>query len=407
MNDLLQNMRYLCDDTHMLTGITAAYGTPQMHETILYGRAQEMMLTTDGTFAPAVRPLDAQSIYDLASLTKLFTCILTMQLVELGRLSLDENIASIDSRFIHLHDVSVFDVLSFRVSLQTPGRIDRAPCREEALRRLFEVQPGPLPRIRLYSDINAMVMKYVIEQKTGMPFYDALQKHIFAPIGLEHTYSSVPEAQRMHCVCYNYEHRIFADAHILRTDTPPGTPHDPKAALLSMDGCDLCGHAGLFSTCADMIRFAQALLRGELLRPETLLEIGTNRTGLDYGDGTYRQYLGFLCFTKHPYQYLSEVPEWMSDRALGLSGFTGNHLSIDPVTKRFVLFLGNRCHGRVSNIQPAPGGSLSDYGVSDRGIGWVPWPDGRQVPSSARYVHFKDERLHAPIKQRMQALGWL
>lgn len=60
-----------------------------------------------------------------------------------------------------------------------------------------------------------------------------------------------------------------------------------------------------------MVRFAQALLSGELIRRETLCEIGVNRTGFSHGDGTYRQYLGYLCFAKHPLQRLSEVPHWM------------------------------------------------------------------------------------------------
>ena len=152
---------------------------------------------------------------------------------------------------------------------------------------------------------------------------------------------------------------------------------------------------------------AQALLSGELLRPETLCEIGVNRTGFSHGDGTYRQYLGYLCFSKHPLQRLSEVPHWMGARSIGLSGFTGNHLSLDPDAGRFVLFLGNRCHGRVSHIVPPEGKDLSAYGLDARGVGLVRWSDGRLVPSSAKYVYFKDEMLHAPIESRMRALGWL
>lgn len=407
METLLSNMRYLCDETHMLTGISVAYGTPHESERCLCGRAQEITLSENGTFIPAVRVLHANSIYDLASLSKLFTSVMAMILVQQGQLSLDETVGSIDSRFTHLQHVTVADVLSFRVSLQTPGRLDDAPDRQEALRRLFDVHTAPLPRIRLYSDINAMVVKYIIEQKTGLAFSDALARYVFSPAGLTETFSVVPGPLKDRCVCYNYEHRIAGDTYTLRTDTTLASPHDPKAAMLSQGGRDLCGHAGLFSTQADMIRFAQALLSGELLRPELLMQIGQNRTGISYGDGTHRQYLGYLCFTKHPNQYLSEVPAWMSEVSIGLSGFTGNHLSLDPIKKRFVLFLGNRCHGRVSHIVPKPGASLADYGLPENGVGSVAWPDGRLVPSSVRYVHFKDEYLHAPIADRMRRIGWL
>lgn len=399
-------MRTLCEDMRMLTGLCVAYGTPNNSESALTGYAQETQLL-DGRFTPCLRPLQENSIYDLASLTKLMTAVLTLLLVEKGMLRLDECIGRIDPRFVNLPDTTVFDVLSFRVSLKTPGRIDEAVDREESLGRLFAVEICDTPAVRVYSDINAMVIKYIAEAKTGMSFGEALSRFLFQPVGMHETYASVPEEQLDRCVCYNYEHRIAKDAYTMRTDTPPGTPHDPKALALSLGGRDLCGHAGLFSSKRDMIRFAQALLQGELISKDSLLAIGTNYTGKPNGDGTWRQYLGFLCFTKHPYQHLSEVPDWMTQQSIGLSGFTGNHLSIDPITQRFVLFLGNRCHNRVSNILPPEGKSLSSYGIREDGVGQILWPDSRLVHSSAKYVYFKDKLLHAPIKARMQALGWL
>ena len=406
MNTLMSNMQYLCDETRMLSGITVAYGTPSSHETAQYGRAQELELGADGLWHEKVRLLQADSLYDLASLSKLFASVLMMQLVERGKLSLDAEVGALDPRFVHLKHVSVFDVLSFRTCLQTPGRIDDAPSREEGLQRLFDVRPVPLPAVRLYSDINAMVIKYVIEAVCNLPFSEALRTLIFQPVGMARTYAVVPEQEKGHCVCYNYEHRIMNGRYVLRTDTPAGTAHDPKAAFLSEGGRDLCGHAGLFSSCADMVRFAQALLRGEVISKESLAQIGTNRTGLAYADGTHRQYLGYLCFSKHPNQYFSEVPAWMSSKAVGLSGFTGNHLSVDPVRDRFVLFLGNRCHARLSHIAPRPE-TLAPYGLEENGTGCVMWPDGQAVPSSVHYVHFKDAKLHAPIEARMRELGWL
>ena len=403
---LLHSMRFLCDKSRMLTGITTAYGSEKDSEWAQYGRAQEIHLSENG-FVPCERPLGADTIYDLASLTKLFTTIVTLSLVESGLLSLDEYVGEIDPRFVFLSDTSVGDILSFRVSLQTPERIDAAPSREEGLRRLFEVKRCPTPNIRVYSDINAMVIKYVIEAKTHKSLFDVIREQILAPAGMPETYAVVPEELRSRCMCYNYEHRIENGRYILRTDTPCGIPHDPKSLALSLGGRDLCGHAGLFSTRKDMVRFAQALLSGELLSRESLCSIGINRTGFPHGDGTYRQYLGYLCFAKHPLQRLSEVPHWMGSRSIGLSGFTGNHLSIDPDQNRFVLFLGNRCHGRVSHITPSEENVLEALGLDTRGVGVIRWTDGSLVPSSAKYVYFKDEMLHTPIEARMRELGWL
>ena len=69
MDDRLKaNMRFLCDESRMLTGVTVAYGTPVHSEWTQYGRAQELTRTESG-FLPAVRPLQPDTIYDLASLT--------------------------------------------------------------------------------------------------------------------------------------------------------------------------------------------------------------------------------------------------------------------------------------------------------------------------------------------------
>lgn len=406
MQQLMCNMQALCDGMRMLAGLTVVYGTGRESESALFGRAQETALE-DGRFVPCVRPLEAKSIYDLASLTKLFTSVTTMALVERGMLRLDESVGEIDARFAHLGGVNVFDTLCYRVCLQTPGRIDDAPSREEGLRRLFGVRVAPSPAVRIYSDINAMVIKYVIEAKTGLPFYDALSRYILSPAGMRETFAAVPEDEKPRCVSYNYEHRIAGERYILRTDTPQGAPHDPKALLLSRGGRDLCGHAGLFSTRQDMTRFAQALLCGELISRASLEEIATDRTLRRNADGTYRQPLGFLCFTRHPEQRLSEVPAFMGAHALGISGFTGNHLALDPELGCFEVFLGNRCHARVSHIAPPEGVPLSAYGLDEKGAGLVPWPDGRNVPTSAKYVYLKDAFLHEPIAQRMRRLGWI
>jgi CubicO group peptidase (beta-lactamase class C family) len=97
----------------------------------------------------------------------------------------------------------------------------------------------------------------------------------------------------------------------------------------------------------------------------------------------------------------------MSGRAFGLSGFTGNHIAIDPDAGVFDLFLGNRCHNRVSVIQPPEGKDIACYGLTPEGEGVVEWTDGRKVQSSYLYIHQKDQKLHGPIREHMLELGWL
>ena len=396
------NMEGLCGGDRMLSGLSVSFGTAGKSETRACGFSREW----DAAGRPAPEPLREDALFDLASLTKFLTGLVVMRLWESGRVALDETIREIDPRFCNLGDTRLYDVLCYLASLQTDTRVDAAPDREEGLRRLFAIRRGETPAVRIYSDMNAMICKYVAEARTGKPLFQAMKEMLFDPLGMKDTFAVLGPREKARCVSYNLEHQVIRGEYRLRSDLLPGGVNDPKARLLSLDGADLCGHAGLFSTAGDMVRLCQGLLSGAVLRAETLREMGKNRTGRANADGTHRQYMGFLCFVRHPQQRLSELPAWMGEGAIGLSGFTGNHLCIDPQRGCFLVYLGNRCHGRVSRVVLPEGGRYEDLGLAADGTGCVLWPDGRRVPCSAEYVHLKDSLLHEPVHARMRALGW-
>ncbi|NLA53518.1 MAG: serine hydrolase, partial [Clostridiales bacterium] len=258
---------------------------------------------------------------------------------------------------------------------------------------------------KLYSDMNALLLKYIIEQASGLSFEGYLKKNIFTVLGMKETFSAVPEDRLRDCLNYNYEHRIMDNHYAIEKDAVPGTVHDPKARFLMKGGLGLQGHAGLFSSAQDMVCFAQGLLRGDLLGRGLLLEIGKNRTGLNAA-GKYRQFMGYLCFSKSPVQHLSEVPEWMGSAAFGIAGYTGNHFAMDPELGVFDIMLGNRCHMRVSQIEPSEI-AIETYNLSQEGAGLIRWPDGRLVKSSFRFVHQKDILIHEPVYHGLRHRGWL
>ena len=176
---------------------------------------------------------------------------------------------------------------------------------------------------------------------------------------------------------------------------------DKVARLLSLEGADLCGHAGLFATRGDMVRFCQGVLRGQVLSRESLRFLAQNRTGRPLPEGGYTQYLGCQCYVKHPDQFFSEIPVYMGEQAFGLSGFTGHHLAIDPERGLFSLFLGDRVLNRLTVLRPPAGMTLTDFGLDAAGFGSLVWDDGRTVFSSVDYVHQKDARLHAPLARML------
>ncbi len=280
--------------------------------------------------------------------------------------------------------------MSFQKAVSTDARVDTQDSSEAALSQLFHAKPSPRPERRYYTDMGAMILKYVIESASEQDYFSYLRDHILSPLGMTHTFASVPAALRSKTVCYNFERRILPDGRkVLDTDCPVGTVHDPKARVISRDGSDLCGHAGLFSTIGDMTQLAQGLLNGCILSRPLLAEIGKNRTGYLLPDGTYTHYLGYLCYAKHPIQTYSEVPQCFTEGTIALNGFTGNHFSVDPNQNMFMIHLSNRIHNRVTVAtgRPDPNNHLES----------VVWDDGKEYPVSQNYVYYKDKHLKNPI----------
>ncbi len=343
------------------------------------------------------REIGEHTVYDLASVTKLFTGICLMRLWERGMLDPFRRVAWYCPEFSRLGAVTVEQLMGFQIQLRTPERIDRQETRLQALACLREAAPVPFAGKRAYSDIPAMVLKYVIERAAGKPLAECAAEMILEPAGMTETWAAVPGDRIGDCLLYGPEYRIEGENLICRRDPRRGVPHDPKAAVLQGDTGDLCGHAGLFSTLGDLEKLAGALLSGRLLSPESLGAMAVNRTGRELRDGTYTQYLGYCCYLKHPDQYYSEIPAGMSSRAFGIGGFTGNHFSVDPERGRYTVFLGNRVRDRLTVLIPPEGKRREDYGLRPDGTGRIRWTDGSVHPSSVDYVHQKDARLHAVI----------
>ena len=292
-------------------------------------------------------------------------------------------------------------LMSFAVTVKTPERIDACAEREAALETLFAAELGERPERRVYSDIPAMILKYVIEAAAGTTFYDCVRQIVLEPAGMAETWAKVPEERIADCQDYSREHRIENGTRILRTDGKRGVPHDPKAAALQGETGDLCGHAGLFSTMDDMIRFCRAVLAGKIVSRESLREMAVNRTGKLMPNGIHTQYLGYQCYVRHPEQYWSEIPVYMGMQAFGIGGFTGNHVSMDPERGLFTVFLGNRVKNRLTVLVPEEGKTLEDYGLNADGTGRFRWDDGEVIPSSVKWVHQKDAHLHRAVAETL------
>ena len=381
---LEDGVSHLVDERKIISGIAVSYGDLTRGEAFCRGNLREVRLE-HGAFVPDVAPLKTDSIFDLASVTKLFTCIAVLQLVERGKLRLDRTLGSIDKRFSNIPDVTIEDLLCFRAQLQTTARMDAASSAEEAERLLFDICLGPPATRKYYTDMGSMVLKYVVETVSDTLFWDFLRENIVLPLDMTRTFAEVQTALLPETVDCNYERRIVNGAFWLDSACPPGTVHDPKARLLNTGRPAPCGHAGVFASVDDMTKLARGLLQDALLSRKTLLEIGVNRTGGRLADGTDSQYMGYLCYSKQPDQTFSEVPAYFGPRTIALNGFTGNHFSVDPEKNQFMILLANRIHNRATTVT----GRANPLDKTET----ILWDDGKTYIVSQNFVYTKDQYL--------------
>ncbi len=382
-------IRFFTEETRSLACMAMACGTRASVYTARGG-----VISADG------RPVAEDSVFDLASLSKLFTGLTTMRLRAAGLLDFDAPVTRYAPQFTALGDIRVGQVLGFEVALRTPERIDAQPDPAAAEAMLFTCSPFP-NGVKAYSDIHAMVMRYILEGAAGEPMMALVERELLRPLGMTETWCRVPGAARLRCVSHDREHRIEGDRWLVRPGIAAGTVHDPKARVMAPDGEVFCGHAGLFSTVGDMVRLCQGILRGEVLSAADLREMARNRTGRLLPDGSWTQHLGFLCYVRHPVQRFSEVPVYMSDEAIALSGFVGNHIALDPARGLFEFYLGSRVMNRLSTLVPPPGRTRADYGLAPDGTGSVLWPGEGPVVSSVDFVYMKDAHYHPVIAEVM------
>ena len=205
---------------------------------------------------PKKSPMTAETIFDLASLTKVVaTSTAVMQLVEKGEINLDDPVAKYWSEFKTngKEQIKVCDLLTHYSGLRPA--LDSKPKwagYDTALRMIEEEKPIFSPETNfIYSDINFIILGELISRISGKPLDVYCADHIFGPLGMKDTGFKPPSALRLRIAPTQYERGSEGKIRW-------GDVHDPAA--YSMGG--VAGHAGLFSTADDLAIFAQMILDG-------------------------------------------------------------------------------------------------------------------------------------------------
>lgn len=275
---------------------------------------------------PTRQPAEKDTIYDLASLTKVIATTTSILLLkERGALDLDQPVSEIVpvpafSRFRIRHLLThTAGLPAHKVWYKEISSLD------EAVQRIAALDLGwPPGSRRNYSDLGFMLLAKVVEL-AGRDSLDVFARdNIFAPLGMKETRFNPPESWRSRCAATEncpWRGRVMQ-----------GEVHDENAYALG----GVSGHAGLFAPAADIARFCRALMDGKLLEPATVEELA--RVGVV---PTYLwQVLGWKI---DPWAGGSEgyLP---ARRAIGHTGWTGTALWMDLDTGLFAILLSNTPH---------------------------------------------------------------
>lgn len=290
---------------------------------------------------PAVSPVpDERTLWDLASLTKVVGMTTAMmQLVEQGRVDLDAPVVRYLPAFVGegKERVTIRHLLTHSSGLPSWRPLHKeATTADTALAIIFATPLDTVPGARMvYSDLGAILLGKVVERVSGEPLDVYVTHHVTGPLGMTSTMYR-PDASLRERVAPT-EFDPWRQRHIR------GEVHDENAYMLG----GVSGHAGLFSTAADLTRFARMLLGGgmldsvRILRPATIAQFTTVQD-----PGLSHRALGWETPTGQ-----NSAGRRMSARAFGHTGFTGTSLWIDPERGAFVLLLTNRVNPTRQNTR--------------------------------------------------------
>jgi uncharacterized protein YbbC (DUF1343 family)/CubicO group peptidase (beta-lactamase class C family) len=342
---------------------------------ILIGRGDDIVYHAafgQRAVAPTAEPMTEETIFDLASLTKVVaTTTSVMQLVEQGRVRLRDPVTQFIPEFAaHGKDrITILHLLT-----HTSGLAPDLPLEvefngtAEAIKRASDLTPASAPGEKfVYSDINFFLLGDIVRRVGGERLDRYARAHIFDPLGMKDTMFVPPESLRSRIAPTERCRQLAWPCSDPSVPFLRGIVHDPTARRME----NVAGHAGLFSTAADLSRLCRMLLNGgalgsvRVLSPAAVARMTAPSTpagmkdvrGLGWDiDSTYSSNRGDLFPIGSTY---------------GHTGFTGTSLWLDPHAKSYVIFLSNRVHpdgkgdvtplrGKVATIAAA---ALSDLGA--------------------------------------------
>jgi CubicO group peptidase (beta-lactamase class C family) len=299
---------------------------------------------------PHAKPMQKNTIFDLASLTKpLATTLAIMKLVDRGDLHLDQALMdllpgpmpkdkrSVTPRLLLAHSAGFVDWKPLYLELgDFEPEKEKAVLRERLLNMPLAYTPG---EETLYSDLGFMVLEWIVEERAGIPMRLFLDRYFYGPLALRKTF-----------LCNKSSKIRFKEEEFVATEDCPwrkrlvlSDVHDENAYAVG----GYSGHAGLFGTAEDAFTLVNLLRshffgeRSDYLKPETVRQFFTLQSLVE--GSTWA--LGW----DTPSPENSSSGKHFSKKSVGHLGFTGTSIWMDLERDVMVIFLTNRIHPTRNN----------------------------------------------------------
>jgi uncharacterized protein YbbC (DUF1343 family)/CubicO group peptidase (beta-lactamase class C family) len=302
---------------------------------VLVGRGDDILLHRaygSRRLLPHPVPMTVDTIFDLASLTKPFgTSLAVMSLVEKGSIKLDAPLG----RYLKEFRDKQYDEITIRRLLTHSAGLAAYPP-NSVVSSGFPSAAGSIAKMPLdyppgsafqYSDTGFILLAEAVRRVSGTPLDRYLERTVFKPLGLADT-SFHPKVSALPRVAPTE----FVNGVLLR-----GEVHDQRARLLG----GVAGHAGLFSTSADLARIIRMLLNHGSLEGQRVFDSATVK---EMWESTPDNRVGRALGWDVSSAFSKTMAPFFAEGSVGHLGFTGTAVWIDPKTRSYLIVLSNRVH---------------------------------------------------------------
>jgi CubicO group peptidase (beta-lactamase class C family) len=295
---------------------------------------------TAGVLGEGLGPVCPDSLYDLASITKIFVTLALMRQFEEGLLRLEDTVGYFKPGFISREnnkgDITLLELLTHTSVI--PSLIELflyAHTPEDmllAIRR--SVNRPDSPGTVKYTCEGYILLGTIVAALDGAPLDEVIRSRVLEPLGMKDTgYKPAPAL---------LDRIAPTEYSAWRGRVVRGQVHDENAVVMG----EVSGNAGLFSTAGDLARVAEMMLRcgreAGFLHPATVEKMTANYTPR----GGQNRGLGWLLAGP-----TAPAGDLMSARSFGHTGFTGTSIWVDPQYGLYGVLLANRIHPSRENTK--------------------------------------------------------